>query len=183
MVLHMKAFEKLKQLVRSIFVQNSKIYILFSKSLTLERNKIFQFCFQLLKVQRKGFHVVGLHFLWKPNAERHDGAPNVRGIFLILARHLQLRRHRYDVKICSLLLRWEITGEKFLLIPFLDQKLWVIQFYKVLYGIYCKFEVSNWGAVNISRMIHGRNMTLFEYLSNINILKDVKFGVRSVYRF
>ena len=158
------------------------IYTIFKEPNSWKKQD-FSILFSASESTKKGLSCGWTPFFVKTKCWEARWCAKCKRYFLILARHLQLRRHRYDVKICSLLLWWEITGEKFLLIPFLDQKLWVIQFYKVLYGIYCKFEVSNWGAVNISRMIHGRNMTLFEYLSNINILKDVKFGVRSVHRF
>ena len=49
-----------------------KIYILFPKiqrfdknkrkTKLLDKNKIFQFCFHILNVERKGYHVVDLHF-------------------------------------------------------------------------------------------------------------------------
>ena len=81
------------------------------------------------------------------------------------------------MKVCSFLLWWQITGEKFLL-SLLDQKLWVIQFYKVLYGNYWKFEMSDWEIGNISRMINCRNMKFSDNLSNNRIiLKDLVFKI------
>ena len=34
----------------------------FQRAVTLDRNKIFQFCFKILKGERKSFHVVNFHF-------------------------------------------------------------------------------------------------------------------------
>ena len=69
-----------------------------------------------------------------------------------------------------------------MLILFIDQGLWVLQFCQVLCGNDWEFEMPDWEIAKILRMIDGRNMKLSNNLSSRNISKVEKCDVYSIYR-
>lgn len=52
-------------------------------SINFDGNKILQFCFQILKENRIGFHATELHCLWKPNVKEVLHAKFVYSFFLL----------------------------------------------------------------------------------------------------
>ena len=119
--------------------------------LILYKNKIFQFCFQVLAVEREGFHMVNFHFSWGGAIAQQMYRSKIFDFgawFWITTSSIKM--------LTSLV---SSCNDKWLvLIPFLYQKLRVFELYQVLYGNYWEFETSDWEIVNISRMINGRNV-------------------------
>ena len=76
-------------------------------SINFDGNKIFQFCFRILKESRIGFHVADFHCLWKPNAKAVLHAKFVNSFFFLFQRViLNYEAIHKNVDVCRCFLWW-----------------------------------------------------------------------------